>query len=67
MVGEVQRRAASGWGMLVGLLVATVGDGYLIFRLIRELIIVRIEPTPVEAIWGLVAAGLALADRKSVV
>jgi regulator of protease activity HflC (stomatin/prohibitin superfamily) len=47
--------------MLVGLLVATVGDGYLIFRLIRELIIVRIEPTPVEAIWGLVAAGLALA------
>lgn len=61
MVGEVQRRAASGWGMLVGLLVATVGDGYLIFRLIRELIIVRIEPTPVEAIWGLVAAGLALA------
>ena len=61
MVGEVQKRAASGWGMLVGLLVATVGDGYLIFRLIRELIIVRIEPTPVEAIWGLVAAGLALA------
>ncbi len=60
MVGEVQKRAASGWAMLIGLFLATIGDGYLIWRLLSALIAVQVEPT-VEAIWGLAAAGLALA------
>ncbi len=61
MVREFERRTVSGWLMLVVLIVATLGDGYLIYRGIYAAATTPQGVIPWAAIWQIVGTGLVLA------
>jgi len=59
MTSEFKRRTISGWVMLLVLALLTIGDGYLIYRLVRTLAESRPD-VPVGPVWGIVLTALAL-------
>ena len=60
MTNEFERRTANGWGMLVALIMATLADGYLVFRVVNVLKDTPPGVMPVAGICELIGCVLAL-------